>query len=198
MCGRKRATTVKTDRRIVRIAKIQPIITSRKIKDHLKWPRSADTVRRHLIEAKPSARSPCKAPLLKNQNWLKFAKEKSVTFDWPKEKCQVKLFFSGLVVVDSTSDDPQVLNSSHSTLWRPWSMVAQKSWYGDVFHTTALGLFIVYQGSWMSLNTSKYLKRLCCRMPKRKCPRNGCFNKTTNPNTRVSEQRLGSRQKGLR
>ena len=38
---RKRATTVKTDQRIVRMAKIQPIITSRKIKDYLKLPVSA-------------------------------------------------------------------------------------------------------------------------------------------------------------
>ena len=97
---------------------------------------------------------------------------------------RVKLFFLGLVVVDSTSDDYRVLNSCHSTLWRHWSMVAQKSWYGDVFHTTALGLFIIYQGSWVSLNTSKYLNLwLCCHMPQRKCPWNGCFNKTTNPNT---------------
>ncbi len=37
---------------------------------------------------------------------------------------------------DSLSDDPQTLNSSHSTLWRQWSMVAQASWYGDVSHST--------------------------------------------------------------
>ncbi|KAJ8349552.1 hypothetical protein SKAU_G00246820 [Synaphobranchus kaupii] len=84
--GRKRATTVKTDRRIVRMAKIQPIITSRKIKDDLKLPVSAVTVRRRLIEAKLSARSPRKAPLLKKwhvQNRLKFAKEH---INWPKKK----------------------------------------------------------------------------------------------------------------
>ncbi len=49
-----------------------------------------------------------------------------------------------------------------------------------------LGLFIAFQGSWISLSTLKYLKRLCC-------PWNGCFNKTMTPNTPVSEQHLGSR-----
>ena len=70
---RKRATTVKTNQRIVRMAKIQPIIASRKV--NLKLPASAVTVRR-LIKAKLSARSPLKAPLLKKrhvQNRLKFA-----------------------------------------------------------------------------------------------------------------------------
>ncbi len=37
---------------------------------------------------------------------------------------------------DSLSDDPQTLNSSHSTLWRQWSMVAQASWYEGVSHST--------------------------------------------------------------
>ena len=39
-------------------------------------------------------------------------------------------------------------------------MVVQKSWYGNVFHTMVLGLFIIYQRSWISLNTSKYLEDL--------------------------------------
>ncbi len=58
-------------------------------------------------------------------------------------------------------------------------MVGQASWYGDVSHTMC----------WAYLSHSrdhgsvwvKYLKRLCCLMPKRKCPWNGCFNKTTTP-----------------
>ena len=60
------------------MAKIQPIVISRKIKDDLKLPVSAVTVRRRLIKAKLSARSLRKAPLFKKQhvqNRLKFAKE---------------------------------------------------------------------------------------------------------------------------
>lgn len=91
---------------------------------------------------------------------------------------RVKLFFSDLVVIDSMSEDPRVLNLSLSTLWRLWSMMVQKSWYGDVFHTTVLGLLIVFQVLWISLNTSKYLKRLCFPMPKRKFPSNGCCFQT--------------------
>ena len=85
---RKWETTVKTDRRIVKMAKTQPIITSRKIKDDLKLPLSPVAVGRRLIEAKLSARSPCRAPLLKKrhaQNEFKFAKEH---IDWSKEKCR--------------------------------------------------------------------------------------------------------------
>ena len=55
--GIKQATTVKMDRRIVRMAKIQSIFTSRKIKDDLKWPVGAVPVRRHFIEAKLSVRT---------------------------------------------------------------------------------------------------------------------------------------------
>ncbi len=61
------------------------------------------------------------------------------------------------------------------------------------FSYYVLGLFITFQGSWISLSTLKYLKGLCCLMPKRKCSWNGCFNKTTTPNTPVREQHLGSR-----
>ena len=120
-CRRKGETTAKTDQRIVRRAKIQPIITSRKIKDDLKLPVSAVTVRRHLIEAKLSARNPHKAPLLKKwhvQNRLQFGLKRKRCNILLIDESKIVLFFSGRVVVDSTSDDPHpgVLNSSHSTL----------------------------------------------------------------------------------
>ncbi len=65
------------------------------------------------------------------------------------------------------------------------------------FSYYVLVLFVTFQESWISLSTLKYLKRLCCLMPKRKFPWNGCFNKTTTPNTPVSKQHLGSRQTRL-
>uniref|UniRef100_A0A3B4ZG42 Transposase Tc1-like domain-containing protein n=1 Tax=Stegastes partitus TaxID=144197 RepID=A0A3B4ZG42_9TELE len=68
-----------------RMAKTQPMINSREIKDGLKLPVSTVTIRRCLCEANLSARSPRKVPLLKKDmlNRIQFTKEH---IDWPKEK----------------------------------------------------------------------------------------------------------------
>uniref|UniRef100_A0A3Q4BIN2 Transposase Tc1-like domain-containing protein n=1 Tax=Mola mola TaxID=94237 RepID=A0A3Q4BIN2_MOLML len=85
--GRKRKTTIKMDRRITRMAKAQPMISSRMIKDSLELPVSTVTVRRRLWEANLFTRIPRKVPLLKKkrhvQKRLQFAKEH---INWPKEK----------------------------------------------------------------------------------------------------------------
>ncbi len=126
------------DRRIAKMAKTQPMISSRVIKENLKLPVSTVTIRRSLCEAKLSAKSPCKVPLLKK--WRGYNLPKNI---WPKEKwCNIlwtdeaRLLFLGLGSANSLWDDPQTLNSSHSTSWRQWSMVAQASWDGHVSHTT--------------------------------------------------------------
>uniref|UniRef100_A0A3Q4AFN3 Transposase Tc1-like domain-containing protein n=1 Tax=Mola mola TaxID=94237 RepID=A0A3Q4AFN3_MOLML len=84
--GRKRKTTIKMDRRITRMAKAQPMISSRMIKNSLELPVSTVTVRRRLCEANLFTRIPRKVPLLKKrhvQKRLQFAKEH---INWPKEK----------------------------------------------------------------------------------------------------------------
>uniref|UniRef100_A0A3Q4BQW7 Transposase Tc1-like domain-containing protein n=1 Tax=Mola mola TaxID=94237 RepID=A0A3Q4BQW7_MOLML len=66
--GRKRKTTIKMDRRITRMAKAQPMISSRMIKDSLELPVSTVTVRRRLCEANLFTRIPRKVPLLKKRH----------------------------------------------------------------------------------------------------------------------------------
>uniref|UniRef100_A0A9J8ARK8 Transposase Tc1-like domain-containing protein n=1 Tax=Cyprinus carpio carpio TaxID=630221 RepID=A0A9J8ARK8_CYPCA len=63
--GRKQKTTIKMDRRITRMAKAQPMISSRMVKDSLELPVSTVTVRRRLCEANLFSRIPRKVPLLK-------------------------------------------------------------------------------------------------------------------------------------
>ena len=79
-CGRKRKTTNKMDQRITKMAKAQPMISSRMIKDSLELPVSTVIIRRRPCEANLFTRIPRKVPLQKR---LQFAKEH---INWPKEK----------------------------------------------------------------------------------------------------------------
>lgn len=84
--GRKRVTSAKTDRQMVRMVKKHPQISSRALQDELNLPISASTVRKRLIEAGLHARSPRKVPLLTSRhtrNRLSFAKFHA---NWPVEK----------------------------------------------------------------------------------------------------------------
>uniref|UniRef100_A0A672YH63 Transposase Tc1-like domain-containing protein n=1 Tax=Sphaeramia orbicularis TaxID=375764 RepID=A0A672YH63_9TELE len=73
------------DRRIVKISKTQPMMSSRAMKE-LKLPRRTVTIRRQICEAKLYARSPHKIPLLKKPHMLKRKQFTREHINWPKEK----------------------------------------------------------------------------------------------------------------
>uniref|UniRef100_A0A3B5QR67 Tc1-like transposase DDE domain-containing protein n=1 Tax=Xiphophorus maculatus TaxID=8083 RepID=A0A3B5QR67_XIPMA len=84
--GRKRKTTPQMDRRIAKLAKTQPMMGSKRIKQDLQLTVSTVTIRRRLTEVNLPARSPRKVPLLRKrhvQKRLQFAKEH---IDWPEKK----------------------------------------------------------------------------------------------------------------
>uniref|UniRef100_A0A3Q3VI99 Transposase Tc1-like domain-containing protein n=1 Tax=Mola mola TaxID=94237 RepID=A0A3Q3VI99_MOLML len=104
------------DRRITRMAKAQPMISSRMIKDSLELPVSTVTVRRRLCEANLLTRIPRKVPLLKKRHVqkkrLQFAKEH---INWPKEKWRNILWTDeSKVVLFGSKDLPH--NTHHLTV----------------------------------------------------------------------------------
>uniref|UniRef100_A0A669CES0 Transposase Tc1-like domain-containing protein n=1 Tax=Oreochromis niloticus TaxID=8128 RepID=A0A669CES0_ORENI len=86
MESQTRETTIRMDRTIARMAKTQPMISSREIRDGLKLPVSTVTIRRCLCEVNLSGRSPCKVPLLKKKDMLKTIQFVKEHIDWPKKK----------------------------------------------------------------------------------------------------------------
>lgn len=84
--GGKFKTSLKTNRKIIRCAKINPFMSSTAIKTELNLPISSSTVRRRLIKANLKARRPRKTPLLNKRqikNRIAFAKEHQ---EWPSSK----------------------------------------------------------------------------------------------------------------
>lgn len=99
--GRKKKTSDVDDRRIKRLVKKNPFITSTEIINELDLNISPASVRKRLIKANFYSRKPAKTPLLRKQNVecrLNFAKER---VNWPTckwfnilwtDECKVELF----------------------------------------------------------------------------------------------------------
>ena len=180
------------------MAKIQPIITSRKLKDYLKLPVSAVTVRRRLIAAKLSARSPRKAQLLKKrrvQNRLKFAKEH---IDWPKEKWRNILWTDeSKIVLFWPSGRRQHVRRPPGTEFKPQYTVKSVKHGGAKIMVwgcfSYYGVGPIYHILGISLNTSKYLEQIMFPDAKEEMPLKWVFQQDNDPKTRISEQYLGSR-----
>ena len=97
--GRKRATSEKMDRRIIRLVKENPSISAKQVKTELNLEICDRSVRNRLTEAKLPARSPRKVPLLNKRhkkNRLKFAKDH---VDLPLDKWRNVLWPDGSKIV---------------------------------------------------------------------------------------------------
>lgn len=118
--GRKRCTSNRMDREIVKLARIDPYTTSRKVKDDLNLSVSTVTVRRRLMEAKLYARSPRKVPLLTKRhvaNRMKFAK---LHVDWPREKWRNVLWTDeSKIVLFGTKGRRQYVRRPPNTEYQP-------------------------------------------------------------------------------
>ena len=127
---RKWKTTIQIYQRIAKIPKTQPMI--KVIKESLKL--RVSNVRK---EKKKMCWRGYSLPLTG-------LKRNGATF------CglmKARLFFLGLGAIDSLTDGPQTLNSSHSTLWKSWSILVWASWYGDISHTYISYMHIRDHGS---------------------------------------------------
>lgn len=108
------------DRTIASMAKTQPIITSREIRDSLKLPVSTVTIRRCLCEANLSGRSPRKVTLLKKKNVLKTIQFVREHVDWPKEKWRNVLWTDeSKIVLFGSKDRRQFVRRPPNTEFKP-------------------------------------------------------------------------------
>ncbi|KAF3701462.1 Transposable element Tcb1 transposase Transposable element Barney transposase [Channa argus] len=163
------------DRRITRMAKAQPMISSRMIKDSLELPVSTVTVRRRLCEANLFSRNPRKVPLLKKrhvQKRLQFAKEH---INWPKEKWRNILWTdeSKIVLFGSKGHRQFVRRPPNSEFKPQYTVNTVKPGGASIMIWVCFSYYAVgpvYRIPWISLHMSKYLKRSCCLLLKRTCP----------------------------
>lgn len=147
------------------MAKTQPMISSRVTKDSLNLPVSTVTIRDACVKLIYGQEAPAKPHSPKKRHVLKGTQFVTEHISWPKEKWRTNeskiVLFGSKGSLVTTKHGIQVTVHSDSEAW--WRK----------HHYTGIFLLIcpyLSKGSWISLSISKYFKRSCCLMLKKKCP----------------------------
>lgn len=203
--GRKRKTTQKLERRLIRLSKNNPKMSARRIIAEVgEINVSSRTVQRRLVEASLKGRRPAKKPHLSTKN--EFHKKPGCCLppiieigphnNGKEFYFQMNPSFASMEVMGLNGYVVQMVKgSTQNTLILPSNMEEGISWSGVVSPLLELVQSIGLEAKWIDLDTTTYWKTLCCHMPNGRCPSSSSINTTTTQSILRKLSRLGSRKK---